>query len=342
MSTGLLQFKEVFMGKYDLCMKEYLQNKEHFADLFNGCCFQGKQVIKAEELQEASESYVENGDAGNTDTKSQSFRDIKMQLGSRMVLQVLAVENQSYVDYGMPVRCMDYDVAEYKRQMREKKQHFQNLLKQLEKKDRLARLAVTYAERLSGIHKTDRLHPVYTICIYSGTESWDGPKKLSDMMTFGLRDEWKELFADYPVRLYCVNEQSDFSYFHTELKELLRAMNCRKDKLKLKELMKDEAYAHLSEDTWQAVAIMTDSARMVAKMKNYKRDEEQGGYDMCQAMEELMQDYWNDGRAEGKAEGTRTVVLNMLKRGFRAEEICSLVECDASFVEELRKSIKNI
>ena len=52
------------MGKYDLCMKEYLQNKQHFADLFNGCCFHGKQVIKAEELQEASESSVENGDSG--------------------------------------------------------------------------------------------------------------------------------------------------------------------------------------------------------------------------------------------------------------------------------------
>lgn len=76
--TGLLWFKEVFMGKYDLCMKEYLQNKQHFADLFNGCCFHGKQVIKAEELQEASESYVENGDSGSIDTKSQSFRDIKM------------------------------------------------------------------------------------------------------------------------------------------------------------------------------------------------------------------------------------------------------------------------
>ena len=98
MPAELLQFKEVFMGKYDLCMKEYLQNKEHFADLFNGCCFQGKQVIRAEELQEASESYVENGDIGNIDTKSPSFRDIKMQLGSGMILQVLAVENQSYVD----------------------------------------------------------------------------------------------------------------------------------------------------------------------------------------------------------------------------------------------------
>ena len=25
------------MGKYDTCMQEYLQNKQYFADLFNGC-----------------------------------------------------------------------------------------------------------------------------------------------------------------------------------------------------------------------------------------------------------------------------------------------------------------
>ena len=43
------------MGKYDTCMREFLQNKERFADFFNGCCFQGEQVIRAEELQDASE-----------------------------------------------------------------------------------------------------------------------------------------------------------------------------------------------------------------------------------------------------------------------------------------------
>ena len=45
------------MGKYDTCMREFLQNKERFADFFNGCCFQGEQVIRAEELQDASEIF---------------------------------------------------------------------------------------------------------------------------------------------------------------------------------------------------------------------------------------------------------------------------------------------
>lgn len=39
-----------------------------------------------------------------------------------MVLQVLAVESQSYIDYAMPVRCIGYDAAEYRRQLKERKQ----------------------------------------------------------------------------------------------------------------------------------------------------------------------------------------------------------------------------
>ena len=42
------------MGKYDRCMKAYLQDKRRFADFFNGSCFQGRQVIRAEDLEEAS------------------------------------------------------------------------------------------------------------------------------------------------------------------------------------------------------------------------------------------------------------------------------------------------
>ena len=41
------------MGKYDMCMKAYLQDKRRFADLFNGSCFQGRQVIRAEDLEDA-------------------------------------------------------------------------------------------------------------------------------------------------------------------------------------------------------------------------------------------------------------------------------------------------
>ena len=349
------------MGKYDTCMQEYLQNKQYFADLFNGCFFHGKPVICASELTEASEGYVVDqdntitsekplaavkvkkggdedcfqcsgdrtldqatvSDAAGTeiqiekgrprtgrrrDTKAKLMRDVKMQLRSGTVLQVLAVENQSYINYGMPVRIMRYDAAEYNRQMKERRQQVSALWKQVESSGQYDTLAipVTYAEYMSGILKTDRLHPVYTICLYSGTETWDGPRTLSDMMEFRAEtDPLKEYFSDYPANLFCVNEQKEFECFHTELRELLRAMNYRKDKRKFLSLEKDERYAHLSKETWEAIAIMTGRSFFEENRETYKSQNEnqREEYDMCQALREIREDFFNEGKAEGREEG---------------------------------------
>ena len=236
------------------------------------------------------------------------MRDVKMQLRSGTVLQVLAVENQSYINYGMPVRIMGYDAAEYNRQMKERRQQVSALWKQVESSGQYDTLAipVTYAEYMSGILKTDRLHPVYTICLYSGTETWNGPRKLSDMMEFRAEtDPLKEYFSDYPTNLFCVNELEEFESFHTELRELLRAMNYRKDKRKFLSLEKDERYAHLSKETWEAIAIMTGRSFFEENMETYKSQNEnqREEYDMCQALREIREDFFNEGRAEGREEG---------------------------------------
>ncbi|MCU6745496.1 hypothetical protein OCV77_13545 [Suilimivivens aceti] len=238
------------MGKYDTCMKEFLQNKDWFADLFNGCCFQGRQIIRAEDLREASENYVitDKGMPGKTRQKdTEIIRDVKMVLGSGMVLQVLAVESQSYIDYAMPVRCMGYDAAEYRRQLKERKQERRLLMNS---EIRLKNPALSMDETLSGILRSDRLHPVYTLCLYSGTEPWDGPRKLSDMMAFDPQNQnLQSLFEEYHLHLFCINEQHIFDAFHSDLKPLFQAMNCRNNKKKMIELMKDETYSHLNEDT---------------------------------------------------------------------------------------------
>ena len=363
------------MGKYDTCMQEYLQNKQYFADLFNGCFFHGRPVICASELTEASEGYVVDqdnsvtsektlaavkvkkdgkeeqfqcsvdrtldqatvSDAAGTeiqieksrprpgrrrDTKTKLMRDVKMQLRSGTVLQVLAVENQSYINYGMPVRIMGYDAAEYNRQMKERRQQVSALWKQVESSGQYDTLAipVTYAEYMSGILKTDRLHPVYTICLYSGTETWDGPRTLSDMMEFRAEtDSLREYFADYPANLFCVNEQEEFESFHTELRELLRAMNYRKDKRKFLSLEKDERYAHLSKETWEAIATMTgrnffEENREKYKSQNGDREE----YNMCQALREIREDFFNEGKAEGRAEGREEGIKEGREEGHEA------------------------
>lgn len=332
------------MGKYDTCMKEFLQNKDRFADLFNGCCFQGRQIIRAEDLREASENYVitDKRLPGKTRQKdTEIIRDVKMVLGSDMVLQVLAVENQSYIDYAMPVRCMGYDAAEYRRQLKERKQERRLLMNS---ENRPKNPAVSMDETLSGILSSDRLHPVYTLCLYSGTEPWDGPRKLSDMMAFDPQNKnLQSLFEEYHLHLFCINEQHVFDAFRSALKPLFQAINCRNNKKKMIELMKDETYSHLNEDTWDAIAVMTDNAAMLQKKDLYKTENQKEEFNMCQALQELMQDERNEGRIEGRNEGKiedqKIVIRNMINRGYKTEDICAIAECSPAFVKEVETEL---
>ena len=39
--------------------------------------------------------------------------------------------------------------------------------------------------------------------------------KMDDVLHRYLEDAFEQFFADYPMGLYCVNENSDLSVFHT-------------------------------------------------------------------------------------------------------------------------------
>ena len=81
---------------------------------------------------------------------------------------------------------------------------------------------------------------------------------------------------------------------------------------------------------------MIDNAAMLQKKDKYKTENgEEEEYNMCQALEELME----DNRNEGSREGRKTVVKNMLDRGYEIEDICAIAGCEASFVEDVRKEL---
>ncbi len=42
----------MLMGKADVAVRQWLSDKERFADLFNGTVFQGEEVVLAEDLEE--------------------------------------------------------------------------------------------------------------------------------------------------------------------------------------------------------------------------------------------------------------------------------------------------
>ncbi|MGN0365575.1 MAG: hypothetical protein ACI4E5_06495 [Suilimivivens sp.] len=48
---------------------------------------------------------------------------------------------------------------------------------------------------------------------------------------------------------------------------------------------------------------------------------------------------WNDGLERGMEENRRCIILNMLKRNMRDEDICAITECSQEFVDEIKREI---
>ena len=324
------------MGKTSVVVNDFVRNKRRFADVFNGFCFGGESVIQPEDLEEGSEQYMlEQGDEEKPDERSR-FRDVKMRLKNGVVLRILAIENQDYVDYAMPFRCMEYDCLEYGRQLQE--------LKDVNKHQKL--LSGTN-EWLSGIRKTDRLKPMYTVCVYHGEDEWDGPRTLREIMDFGEdADGMSRLFADYSMRLFCVNEYDNFDIFHTELREVFAALNYRKDKEGMQKLMEEnEAYRHLDRDSVRVLSVLLKQPQIWEERAKYmSKYEEQEEYDMCLALREMRDDARAEGRAEGLMDGF--VVASKIVKALQANPelddnaLAEICQCGIKEVEAVRSAFE--
>lgn len=301
-------------------------------------------MVRAEDLSEASQVYYGvTGTADKNQTAQQTgegeryperrdrTRDICKQLKNGGTLRILAVENQEKVDYTMPYRCMEYDVMEYGKQ-----------LEILRKKNRQEH-PKNVAEKIGGIKKTDRLAPVYTICLYHGVEAWGGPRTQGDVMDFGDKDDgFRKIFKDYPMQLYCLNEEQDLRMFHTEVGLLFQTLQYRRDMVGLKKLMEqDERYQHIDAETLETISVMLEKPSIWENREEYmgKNEEDKEEYNMCQALREWAEEERSIGRQEGVVEGRQIIVRNMLLRGMSDADIMAIAECDREVIDKIRLSL---
>lgn len=316
------------MGKQDNALYHYLEDNRRFADLFNGAVFQGKMVVSGSMLESDDGRYVEfegNEDKAKHGTKSR-YRDLKKRLKCGGWLAIVAVENQETVDFTMPLRMMEYDCLEYRRQVRR--------IQRDNVGEQQGRKLCRWDTRLQ---ENNKLQPVHSLCFYHGMKEWTGPKSLRNMMNFeGAPPGWEALFHDYGMSLFCANQIEDFSVFKTELRNLLEVIPCRKDKRKLVSLARRDEYKHLDKDTAEVIAVLTNNNRMLEHLDEYE-NENGGGYNMCQALEDLVA----EGREEGREEG-RTELLTLLD--ILAEKLTADGEMDKipqlfqlPFLEETRQ-----
>ena len=199
------------MPKPNEALREFFQNNEVFAALFNGYFFHGENVISATALEPADTAYAVT--VQNTDGKKQKinkYRDIvrKTELGT---LVILGIEDQNKVHYAMPIRKMLYDVLGYSTEVSEK-------AKQQDSSE------WTIEERLSNVSKGTTVTPIITVVFYTGETPWDGPTSLHDMMDIDVDDRVYTCVPDYPLYVIDIGHDNKLSFTDQNLQDLQYAL----------------------------------------------------------------------------------------------------------------------
>ncbi len=275
------------MGKHDAAAYEYLSQPKYFADLFNAKFFGGRQVIDGTKLMEADSRTPVDGEPTQ-------YRNIKKRLPNGSHFVILAIENQDNVDYEMPWRIMGYDHAEYTRQIRE-------LHRQKEEAGAQSGKKLSWQDIKMG--PEDKISPVCTICFYHGKEPWKGPRSLKDMMDCG---DFPEAFSDYRMYLVCADDAEIAGKCNTQLGLLLRVLAARGSRKQMEQLKNSGEFDYIDAETSRAIAKLADMPKLlehVEKEKQSGQEEPEGGYSMCIAIDEMV----NEGEKRGEKRGADKV-----------------------------------
>lgn len=223
------------------------------------------------------------------------------------LIHILAIENQTYVDYHMVLRNMLSESLSYQRQWKRKRAEHER------EKD----LKAGTDAFLSGMAKGEKFIPVITLVVYCGTEHpWDGARSLYDLLE--VDGELKEFINDYRLNLYDCHEHDTFEEYKTGLRQLFEVIRYSGEKEGLKRLLEEnrEVYSHIDSDTRELIEVV-GKVRIGEECGNVKENGEKE-YDMCKAFLDMKLEGVEEGRKEGRAEG---IIETALEYGAVAEEI---------------------
>ena len=327
------------MGKLDIVQTEFLRDANHFADIWNGLAFGGRQVIDGSELKEISPVGLTVTSRG----MAKKTADMMMaRLKDGRTLGILITENQEKIDYGMIIRVHLREAMEYERQLKEKVKRNRVKVKNDSGEIRNG------GEYMYGLKKEDRLHPVSTLILYWSDEKWDGATELHDILDFSGFEDIRELVTNFRMNLIDIGNITDEDkiFQNRDVRDVISLFLRRNDKKKFKEYV-DEYGSEIGPDSMKMISVMVSSA----ELKEYTMDrlkEEREGDSMCKAITELISDGKMEGRQEGIQEGRQegedrlaTLINKLLALGKNDDAL--KVTTDVEYREELyvKYGIKN-
>lgn len=283
--------------KPDIVVKNYWRNNEQFADFFNAVLFDGKEIIKADELEDIDteeSSILEHKDYAESIGASRD--NVKIRKKSTIYnveLVILGMEGQERIHYAMPMRVMGYDYGTYKKQYDDNAKKYKNAN------------GMSRDEYMSKMKKMDKFIPVITIVVYYGENPWDGALSLHEMLN--IPKEVEPFVNDYKMHLIEArkNNLKLHNINNIDLFNLLEILLNKDEKLKE---TKEKAIQYASEHDVDKSVIMTVAGAANCKM-DYDMIAGKGSVDMCTVFEETRFEGRLEGRLEGKLEGRAEEII---------------------------------
>ena len=309
------------MGTKDKTTRRLEECNDVFADIINVLVFDGKQIVKAHELEDAdTKSEIAADDKGLHGQE----RDVaKFWTAQNIRIALFGLENQSTPDSQMPLRLYSYNGASYKAQIIPNKQS---------DTDKQEANPETTQDSASA---KQPLYPVLTLVLYFGLERWNKAKSLYE--SIHIPDNLKRFIPDFPINLIEIawledtvidKFQSDFkivAHFFQQLRIHGKASTKMQNPIlmnridHLLELMRMFS-AYTGDPQYENYGIHhlhSKEVTMLAVLKEAYDDEREEG------RKEGREEGRKEGRKEGKEEernGLNLIYSTLFKQG-RAEDV---------------------
>ncbi|MDD6734312.1 MAG: hypothetical protein PUE21_07215 [Lachnospiraceae bacterium] len=255
------------MNRNEKIIRDYFRNKERMAELISYGLYRGKEVIRPESLIRIDGKY-----GSKTTIGEKLERDAFFFCMEDLVKYGLEVEQ--YHDFITPIRIMQFDSYEYRKEYLEMK-------KENEKQNALLNII---PESKSGMRRDNKMTPVITIVLYLGEGHFRAPILLKDCM---VKAGTKYLNRYRMIQNYSVPvieaEYINPSYYRTDLNLLFLAIKYRKDKEKLRNLFLQDSFQILSPEAQRMISI----SLKIEELENKVIEE---GKNLCQAFLEIAEE----------------------------------------------------
>lgn len=295
--------------KADTVTKDFVSDSTVFADIFNYYIYGGQQIIQPEKLTERDSAKIAlSYGTDGTRVPVQKFRDVQKLYTSmtdgKIEYVLYSAENQSEIHYAMAVKNNLYDVLDYAGQVEEVAKSHRKAMKQKNQKEQAdhsskeERKKSNSGEFLGGFWKEDKLIPSVTLTIYFGSEQWDTPLSLFEMMKVS-DPKILSCMDNYHVRLIAPALMSDeeIMKFQSNLREVMLFIKYSKDKEKLKKVLKsnERRFREVERRAVDVIEIITNTG--------LHYDEKETKIDMCQAIQEMRMESERIGECRGEKIG---------------------------------------